>query len=201
MERSQIGSTVLFVLCVGGCGGSEESPGGSGGSGAGANTTGGASGALVDAEARDQSAVAFDADFVLDDASAHCNDLVNAAPVIVGQKVAMNRPVPSGGTMVDGAYYETSFTLYTGLGGETGPENEHQLTVILSGRMAQVIQLYQGVQRRYTLAIETLGTMTNWTILCPRSSVIPYGYDASPTQIVMYVNTASQPASFTLQRQ
>jgi hypothetical protein len=201
MKRSQVSFSVLFFVCAGGCSGSDGAPSGAGGAQPDANATGGAAGALVDADVRDQGTAAFDADFIVEDASAHCNDLVNTAPVIVGQKVAMDLPVPSGGTMADGTYYETSFTLYTGPGGETGPEKEHQLTVVLAGRTAQVVQLYEGVQRRFTLSIENSGTMTNWTILCPRAGLIPYGYDANATRIVMYVNNATQKATFTLQRQ
>ena len=170
----------------------------------------GAGGALVDGSddvpARDAPTfdARADANFAIDDASAGCNDVVNVAPVIAGQIVAANLPTPMGGTMVDGTYFETAYTIYAGPGGATGPEGvDHQLTAILAGRTARVAVLANGVQKRYVFNIATSGTQTTWTPSCPpNQGPIPYGFDASAAQIVLYLtNDPTSLRTFTLTRQ
>ena len=109
---------------AGAASGGAGTTGASGGAGGGgASGASGAGGSIVDA--------GVDAVFVVDDASAGCNDVVNTAPVFDGRKVALGIPMPSGGTIVDGTYYETDYTIYTGPGGATGPEGmNHQFTAV-----------------------------------------------------------------------
>src|SRR5260221_14772824 len=49
-------------------------------------------------------------DEAIDDGPTACNQLINAARPIQGQKVPMTIPVPGGGLIADGTYYETAFT-------------------------------------------------------------------------------------------
>ncbi len=49
-----------------------------------------------------------------------CNQLQNCAPKVLVQDVAMSPPSPSGGTLVEGTYVLTDFTVYTETGGMMG---------------------------------------------------------------------------------
>jgi hypothetical protein len=157
----------------------------------------------IDERAEDQT-TRSDVPSRFDDASVHCNDLINMAPVIPGQKVAAVLPTPRGGTIADGTYYETAYTLYTGAGGATGPEGvDHQMTAIIAGGMARVVVFGDVVQQRYLFNIATSGTTTTWNFLCPTGfTAIPYGFDATPSEITLYVpfDPANQ-RTFTLTRQ
>jgi hypothetical protein len=109
-----------------------------------------------------------------------------------------------GGTMVDGTYFETAYTIYTGPGGATGPEGmDHQLTAVLAGGMARIAFLTNGKQMRYTFKVATSGTETTWSFVCPGTQgAVVYGFDATPGRIVLYLtmDPASQ-RTFTLTRQ
>jgi hypothetical protein len=148
--------------------------------------------------------VLFDGTFVVEDATAACNDVINVAPVIAGQRVAAALPTPHGGTIVDGTYIETAYTIYTGAGGAMGPEGmDHQFTAVIGGGTARVAFLTNGVQKRYTFRIETSGTQTTWTFTCPPTMApIVYGFDASQTQIMLYITAdPTNQRTFTLSRQ
>jgi len=172
------GACVASTGATGSAGAASEGAGTTGASGAagggGASGAAGAGGSIVDAgddRSRGDAAlsdVRADGVFVVDDASAGCNDVVNTAPVFAGRMVALSIPMPSGGTIVDGTYYETDYTIYTGPGGATGPEGmNHQFTAVVAGPIVRVAYLTNGIQKRYTFTMTTSGTQTTWTFTCP----------------------------------
>ena len=178
--------------------------------GGGASGAAGAGGSIVDAGDdrprgdASSSDVRADAVFVVDDASAGCNDVVNTAPVFDGRRVALGIPTPSGGTIVEGTYYETDYTIYTGPGGATGPEGmDHQITAVIAGPIVRIAYLMNGIQKRYTFTMTTSGTQTTWTFSCPPTQApIVYGFDASPARIVLYITIdPTNQRTFTLTRQ
>src|SRR5688572_23246947 len=58
------------------------------------------------------------------DARGQCNGLVNPAEPVQSFLVADIRPSGTGGTILDGIYHRVSHTIFTGVGGATGPFGE-----------------------------------------------------------------------------
>ena len=75
-----------------------------------------------------------------------CNSLTNAAPVVDNMFVAADMPAATGGEVVDGTYWKTAVTHYTGSGGKSGPTGtREQTTLLLScGTFQLVTESYNG---------------------------------------------------------
>jgi hypothetical protein len=71
---------------------------------------------------------------------AACNTLTQIATPVQPQQVAEALPAPTGGAIPDGTYVITAITVYTGVGGATGPITDPQaLTSVNTGGVAQTV--------------------------------------------------------------
>jgi hypothetical protein len=160
--------------------------------------------------ARDGQGSNFDVQLV-DAPAGSCNAYANGAPLIEETRSPTTVPTPQGGPISDGLYFETSFVVYTGAGGASGPDGvHHQFEAMVSGNRIDVVYLdvSTGVEGRRTATLTRNGTMLHWAFTCPSNlGALDYGYDATTaadgntTEITLYdtVNPAKL-SSFRLTR-
>jgi hypothetical protein len=151
----------------------------------GVTVDGGSEGAVTNesgSEVGDSGPLTDAADSVADGAAA-CNALTNAASPVMGTQVAQNPPTLVGGTIVDGTYFLTGLTTYTGPQGPTGSSGMSQTTIKISGGTIQVITNGTPATRNETLT--TTGNQFTSTDTCPDTNVIQGTYTATPTTLVV----------------
>ena len=104
-----------------------------------------------------------------------CTALPNTAPIISAMNVATARPAGTGGTVVDGVYFKTKHSKYTGIGGAAGPAGftvRETLSVANAASGAASLQSIQSfvampdVTERLTLQPLGGGTIA-LTFICP----------------------------------
>jgi hypothetical protein len=130
-----------------------------------------------------------------------CNTVGNTATTIDETQVAEALPAASaaGGAFAPGTYFRTSTTVYTGVGGATGPngQTDKQTLVVSaasSGAGAIILQsVYSGngaPDEHVTLMGTPTGTTLSVVITCPES--VPFGdspYTATATGFTLYDTT------------
>jgi hypothetical protein len=127
-----------------------------------------------------------------------CNAVDNTAATIDRTQVAEALPIgdAAGGTFAPGTYFRTAATVYTGVGGGTGPNGvTDRQTVVLSaasaGGTAFVAQSVQsmngGADQRGTLMGTPSGTTVSLVITCPVSAPFAdFPYTATSTGYTVY---------------
>lgn len=198
---------VCTALLGVGCSSSATSPGGDGGGEAavtnesGVTVDGGSEGAVTNesgvmteggSEAAGDSGPLTDATGSVADGAAACNALTNAASPVTGTEVAQNPPTLVGGTIVDGTYFLTALTTYTGPQGPTGSSGMSQTTIKISGGTIQVAANGTPATRNATLT--TTGDQFTSTDTCPDTSVIQGTYTATATTLVVQFNAGTDDA-------
>jgi hypothetical protein len=126
------------------------------------------------------------------DGAAACNALTNAASPVMGTEVAQNPPTLVGGTIVDGTYFLTGLTTYTGPQGSTGSSGTTQTTIKISGATIQVITNGTPATRNETLT--TTGNQFTSTDTCPDTNVIQGTYTATATTLVVQFSAGTDDA-------
>jgi hypothetical protein len=104
----------------------------------------------VDAADASDASDANDANDATSAVDAGCNDLVYGAPELTINQSASNPPASTGGTVVDGTYNLSAYTVYTGPGGASGPGGlTLQSIVRIQGNAIERLVLdYSGIERR-----------------------------------------------------
>lgn len=160
-----------------------------GGRDAGSSSDGSSSDALVGFDAAD---------------GGTCNALVNGATAVTANQVASVAPPVTGGPIADGIYFLTSITIYTGVGGATGPLGSAEaVTLQLSGSTAQsVVQNGATVIRETaTLAATSLTSLTATTTCPSPRSPSTFGYSANLTTFLVQSGSASSTILETFTKQ
>ncbi len=131
-------------------------------------------------------------------AGAACNTVANTATTIDRTQVAEVLPTAdaAGGTFAPGTYFRTSTTVYTGVGGATGPNGltDKQTLVVSaasSGAGAIVAQSAQskngGADEHGTLMGTPAGTTVTLVISCPvNAPFASFPYTATATGFTLY---------------
>ena len=173
----------LVVLLLVGCSSPSETTPADAGTGAG--------GAGLDDGGAD-AVVRPDTNFI--DTANPCNALdIGTAPAITPNQVASQEPTAMGGTVFDGTYFLTKWTLYTGPGGATGPlPLTLQVRRDFAGGIVQTVQNDGSSIRRFSAMLTTTGTAFTETQSCPGSSVDTGTYTATATTITEWVSDHNQ---------
>jgi hypothetical protein len=127
-----------------------------------------------------------------DAAGGACNTLMNTAPLVSEEEVAMAAPKPMGGTVSDGTYFLTTATLFTGPQGGTGPTGtQYQWVTKTSGDAYEVSLSITGRGASDSVTSGTSvasGSTVSFTQTCPvaKNATSTYGFDADGTSVTLY---------------
>lgn len=142
----------------------------------------------------------------LPDLAGVCTTRTNPAPAVMINQVATAAPAAQGGpAVVDGTYYITAATFYTGMGGATGPNG-----VTLSGTNYVTGPAYEYINQASNAAKPSMssGTFTqNGTKIaiqqtCPTATLSPFtDYDSDGTNVTIYALTTNPPQAITFTKQ
>ena len=119
------------------------------------------------------------------DASVPCNAIANDAPVVNVTQVAADPPAPQGGTIVDGTYWQTAVSIYTGPSGPTGATGTSQMTALIQGETVQLVSDGQPARRTVTLMASDAGFTSVDT--CPTPQTGEGQYTATPTTLTIFL--------------
>jgi hypothetical protein len=137
-----------------------------------------------------------DAGVITVDAGPACNDLVAAAPSVnYSLSDQGSPPAATGGTIVDGTYYLTSYTIYGA--GSVGPgftaNQATSVTLEIAGTAWTQVQVYliestsSTVSTNFVAAVS--GTAITLTPSCPEGPPTNATYDATSSAIQLVANT------------
>lgn len=121
-----------------------------------------------------------------------CNDVPNAAGLVLEQHVASAAPAPAGGTLGVGTFVRSSTTVYTGPGGAsgaTGREVRQTIRITSVGGGLTFDSVYQEPGASAELAsgsATTSGATLNVAFNCPASATQSFGYSATGTSLTLY---------------
>jgi hypothetical protein len=179
LGMASLGPLLLAVAC------SSSSSAGNDGSAEGATAESGADGGALEDVVSGQDAGGQDAaGDAASDAPVVCNTVVNAAPSVTKTQVAMAPPAPQGGTLVDGTYFLTDYTIFTGPQGATGSTGTSQTTLQITGNTLQVAD--KGSPPTRTVMLTTSGTGFTAKTSCPSGlGDISGSYTATATSLVV----------------
>jgi hypothetical protein len=166
-----------MMVGAGGAGGSSAGGQGGGTAGTGAAGAGGSGGA-----------------------TGPCNALQNVAPAVIPVWVEGAQPTPAGGTLVDGTYYLTAVSIYTGPGGVSGPTAMMRKMVLVISNAASGTATFQfidnenvaggGTDRRATWTVTPNGTKLVVVGRCPNADGTgTTDYAASGNTFTLYHQT------------
>jgi hypothetical protein len=119
------------------------------------------------------------------DAGVPCNAIANDAPVVDVTQVAADPPVPQGGTIVDGTYWQTALAIYTGPSGPAGASGTSQMTAQIQGETVQIVSNGQPARRTVTLMTSDAGFTSVDT--CPTPQTAEGQYTATPTTLTIFL--------------
>jgi hypothetical protein len=132
------------------------------------------------------------------EAAATCNTLANAATPVTEMQVAMAPPMLQGGTIADGTYFLTGFTIYTGPQGATGAMGTRQTTLQIMGSTIQVADSVSPMTRTVTLT--TSGIAFTGKTTCPSGlGDILGAYTATSTSFVVQLGGGGDAGAPTTQ--
>jgi hypothetical protein len=124
------------------------------------------------------------------DSPFECHGLANTAPLVQTIRVAEVRPNPQGGTITMGLYHRMSNTIYTGIGGETGPlgSGVAETHAYRDGLLSQICEDSTGEQSLALMTYEASGTEIALTFACPFSGGSPPwdSYTATDDSLILY---------------
>jgi hypothetical protein len=185
----------LLALASIGCG-SSNNPAGTDGAAEGAAAESGADGGSAEDVVSTGDAMGPDAPGP--DAPVACNALVNGATAVTKTQVAMAPPTLLGGTVVDGTYFLTDYSIFTGPQGATGPMGTVQTTLQITGSTLQVVNSDSPPTRTVTLM--TSGTGFTAKTSCPSGLGDILGtYTATATSFVVQLGGNADAGTPTVQ--
>ena len=143
------------------------------------------------------------------DAGPACNDLAAAAPSVdYSLSDQGSPPAATGGTIADGTYYLTSYTIYGAgsVGGGFVANQATSVTLVVAGASWTQVQVYSientvsTVSTNLTAAVS--GTAIALTPSCPQGAPATNGtYDATATAIQLVTSTGGFTLSETFAKQ
>jgi hypothetical protein len=137
----------------------------------------------------------------LSDAQVACNSLCNTAPSISVLSYSGTAPAPTGGTILDGTYFLSSKTQFTGgdSGADGGAGYSEQETVVIttSGGVTELQDIQSsngGPAQTLAFSLVAQGPSLYLTALCPASPQKmqgTLGFSASGGQLTIFVQSGS----------
>jgi hypothetical protein len=127
-----------------------------------------------------------------------CSGLVDTASTVTEEYSATDPPAATGGTFLDGTYFLTASTVYTGTSGPTGPTGEmRRATLQLTGDAYLYSSDDNGVPYQQTGTIAPSGTTINGAVSCPSGKTDPFAsYSITSTGFIEYApNYSGTPAT------
>ena len=129
------------------------------------------------------------------DAGAVCQKGTQLAPPVEQQIVAGPKPVPTGGTIVQGTYLLTAMNYYGGTPGPAGVQGDYTLVisggeiVITGDRVAGMLSA-PAKALTATMTYSTAGDVLFPSVVCPPSYFYPsmVSYSATPTTLTIFKN-------------
>jgi|HubBroStandDraft_1064217.scaffolds.fasta_scaffold81993_2 hypothetical protein len=185
----KLGLALMCTAVLGTACSSSSSPSGpavgDGGEAGAIGDAGGDGGGLADGSSGDAVADGASAEAGGDagDGAVACNTLANTAPQVTGAQVAENPPAMQGGTVVDGTYFLTNLTIYTGPEGPTGATGMTDTTIQITGNTIQVVT--NGTPGTRTETFAGTGSTFTATDTCPDTTVIQGAYTATSSSFVV----------------
>jgi hypothetical protein len=131
---------------------------------------------------------AADADTDADGGGA-CNTLVNGAAESTSSTIASAAPTATGGTIVDGTYFQTEFNVYDPSGTPSGPTPSGlKVTLKITGNLMESIQtLPDDSTDTFAETFVVAGTALNRTLTCPKSAAdLAATYTVSGSTLTIY---------------
>jgi hypothetical protein len=132
--------------------------------------------------------------------AAGCNQIDNDANAVGAQMVASAAPAPIGGAITDGTYHLTDVSLYTGVGGNSGPlALSIKQTISIHGDSVDVAEEANGKVTRLTEVITLAGSSVSMARTCPSAMQGGSGtYSVKGNAFVLFlVNDVKQTVSYT----
>jgi hypothetical protein len=127
--------------------------------------------------------------FGSDGAETTCHDLLNEGSPVQTIQVAETRPSPVGGEIQDGVYVRVANTVYTGLGGTTGPLDEpvSEAQSYANGQVDFVTQ-QQGNESRGTHEYTVMSPYIFFVSECPFQGGVPPldSYTATANSLLLF---------------
>ena len=127
-----------------------------------------------------------------------CNTTVNTGTAIPETRVADVMPTnATGGTILPGTYHQISHTIYTGIGGATGPNGSTRKTTAVIASTAGgfteqfVASVDGGADQRFSFEVTVNGTMLNLAVTCPGGNPLQFGYSVVGDTIIVFNTDAS----------
>jgi hypothetical protein len=126
------------------------------------------------------------------DTGAPCNAIANGAPMVDVIQLAADPPLPQGGTIVDGTYWQTALAIYTGPSGPAGKSGTSQMTAQIQAQTVQIVSSGQPGRRTVTLTTSDAGFTSVDT--CPDSQMSEGSYTATPTVLTIFLDGGTDDA-------
>jgi hypothetical protein len=127
-----------------------------------------------------------------------CHALQQEGPLVTSTAMAPPAPTPTGGTIQDGKYYLTSYTVYTAASG--GPPTKISSTIVITGNVVDGVTFYEGTMQtiKNRTTYTTSGTNYTGTAVCWDPPVdggvgtATTGYSADATTFTTHIPLGAQ---------
>lgn len=133
-----------------------------------------------------------------------CSELLNTGPLVDRLAVIGDPPISTGGTIVEGTYDLTDYTVYIALGGLGGPTGvTAKSTISVTGNEIEQITETGGntpvkVERKVS-AYSVNGSAIAMTAICPAAGVSTIRqFTASDSRLILTDQTLKETFTFTL---
>ena len=127
--------------------------------------------------------------------SATCNEVVQGGALVSRRQVFENAPLPTGGTIHDGTYVLTGLREYVPTTMKNdGPRPVVKGTIVVRGSSLDAVAEENGAEVRETATLEADGTTLRLRSTCRYAGenapedpgpIVPYGYTATPTTLLL----------------
>ncbi len=121
-----------------------------------------------------------------------CNSVPNSGNLVAEQRVATTAPVPAGGTVSPGTWVRAASTIYTGVGGVTGPTGRQVRQAIRISEVGGSLR-FDSVYQEPGDALDLVsgsaafsGTQLTVTFNCPQPGTKVFGYSATAGTVTFY---------------
>lgn len=181
-------SASLVVASLGACSSSSDSTGTTGDAGGADSST------ATDGSSKGDSSSSADSSIDKPDGASGCTTIVNAAPESTSATVKGDAPTATGGTIADGTYFLTEFTVYDPAGTASAPSPSGlKVTLFIKGDlMLSVQELPDATVSTFSETFVVSGTALNRTLTCPKAAPdLKAVYSVSGSKLTIYETDAS----------